>query len=94
MVSLVNTFGGARMLKSSGITRRLVAEGLSAVPFTQLANLAGQPAASLPLHWTIDGLPCGVMISAPIGDDATVLRLAAQIEASKPWFDRKPVIGD
>jgi amidase len=90
MMKIVNTFGAGRLLKASGITRKLAQEGLAPVPFTQLANSAGQPAASLPLHWTPDGLPCGAMITAPIGDDATVLRLAAQIEKVKPWIDRRP----
>jgi amidase len=90
LMKVVNSLGAGRVLKASGITRQMAESGLSWVPFTQLANLAGQPAASLPLHWTADGLPCGVMISSSIGDDATVLRLAAQVEEARPWFDRRP----
>lgn len=64
------------------------------VPFTPLQNATGQPAISLPLHWSADGLPVGVMFSAKLGDEATLLRLAAQLEDAQPWIDRKPPIWD
>ena len=61
---------------------------LEPYPFTQLANLTGTPAMSVPLHWTADGLPLGVHIGAAMGDEATLLQLAAQLEAAQPWFER------
>lgn len=60
------------------------------VVFTQMFNMAGQPAASLPLHWTPDGLPVGVQLAAPVGEEARLLALAAQFERASPWFDRRP----
>jgi amidase/6-aminohexanoate-cyclic-dimer hydrolase len=61
-------------------------------PYTALYNVTGQPSMSVPLHWTPDGLPVGVMFSARFGDEATLFRLAAQLEKAKPWAGRKPAI--
>lgn len=55
-------------------------------------NITGQPALSLPLHWTADGLPLGVLFGGRYGDEATLFRLAGQIEAAKPWKDRRPPV--
>jgi amidase len=60
------------------------------IGFTSLFNASGNPAASLPLHWSAQGLPVGVQIVAPFGDEATIFRLAAQIETARPWKDRRP----
>jgi amidase len=65
-------------------------DNLAAVPFTQLANLTGTPAISLPLHWTVDGLPLGVQFIAPFGREDRLLQLAHQLEQARPWFDRLP----
>lgn len=63
---------------------------LADVPNTQLFNLTGQPAASVPLHWTDGGLPIGAQIVGRFGDEATLFRLAAQLEQARPWAGRKP----
>ncbi len=64
------------------------------VPFTPIQNATGQPAISLPLHWTRDGLPVGVMFAGRFGDEATLLRLAGQLEQARPWQHRHPPIWD
>ena len=53
-------------------------------------NASGNPAISLPLHWSSDGLPVGVMLGARYGGEAVLFRLAAQIEEAKPWRERHP----
>lgn len=60
------------------------------VPFTPLFNSTGQPAISLPLHWSADGLPVGVQFVAPLGDEATLLRIATQLEEACAWADKRP----
>jgi amidase len=59
-------------------------------PWTSAWNLTGMPAASLPLHWTPEGLPVGVMLAARPGQEHTLLSLCAQVEAAAPWADRHP----
>lgn len=60
--------------------------------FTQPLNYSGQPAISLPLHETEDGKPIGVQFAARIGDEATLISLAGQLEQVLPWKDRKPKV--
>ncbi|PQM29224.1 amidase [Sphingopyxis lindanitolerans] len=59
-------------------------------PWTGLSNATGQPSMSLPLAMSKDGLPIGVMMTGRYGDEATLLRLAGQVERAAPWFDRRP----
>ena len=92
LMKIVNTLGLGGLLKLSGITDKLAIESLSKTPFTQLSNFTGQPAMSVPLYWTADGLPCGSQFIAPFGDEATLFRLAAQLEKEQPWFDKRPPV--
>jgi amidase len=90
LMKITNSLNLGKLIRLSGIADKLAIESLAKTPYTQLANLTGLPAMSVPLHWTADGLPCGVQFIARFGDEATLFRLAAQLEKAQPWFDRKP----
>jgi amidase len=69
---------------------------LSYSPFTALANATGQPAMSVPMHWTsavldvANSLPVGVHMMGRFGDDIVLMQLAAQLEQAAPWWNRRP----
>jgi Asp-tRNA(Asn)/Glu-tRNA(Gln) amidotransferase A subunit family amidase len=60
------------------------------IGFTSLFNAAGNPAMSVPLYWNDAGLPIGIQFASRFGDEATLLRLAAQMEKARPWAGRRP----
>ncbi|MGA8986893.1 amidase [Aeromicrobium sp.] len=59
-------------------------------PYTALYNMTGQPAASLPLHWSAENLPIGIMLATLPGQDGPLFSLSAQVEAAAPWYERRP----
>ncbi|HEX2359007.1 MAG TPA: amidase [Solirubrobacterales bacterium] len=58
--------------------------------FTAVFNATGNPAISLPLHWTDDGIPVGIQLVAPFGREDVLIRVAAQLEKAQPWAERHP----
>ena len=60
--------------------------------YALIYNITGQPAMSVPLYWTADNIPIGIQFAAPFGDEATLFRLAAQLEQERPWANKKPPI--
>lgn len=78
----------ARVVANVGRLRTFTPDILFMAPL----NLSGQPAISLPLHWTREGLPLGTHFIGRIGEDATLLRLAGQMETALPWKSRRPPV--
>jgi amidase len=80
------------LVLKTGMVEQMVRENLKWVPFTQIGNLTGAPAMSVPLHWTADGLPLGTHFVAPHGGEGVLFRLAGQLERAQPWKDRRPAL--
>ncbi|GAB3894154.1 amidase [Kibdelosporangium lantanae] len=85
-LGLIPAFSRTRLWENTIYTN------LSPVPYTQLANLTGRPAISLPLHRTKSGLPLGVQFVAGLGGEPTLLQLATQMEAARPWAADEPAL--
>ncbi|OCA85766.1 6-aminohexanoate hydrolase [Bacillus sp. FJAT-27225] len=91
-INLVGRTGMGGILKKAGIVDQIAQQNLARTPFTQLANLTGQPAMSIPIHLTADGLPCGVQFITSRGREDYLFRLAGELEQSNEWLKAAPPI--
>lgn len=88
-----NALGAGWLLRRAGALEALAAKIFVWMPFTPLFNATGQPAMSVPLHWNDAGLPIGMHFVGRFGDEATLFRLAGQLERARPWAQRRPPLG-
>ena len=89
-LKLIARTGATWVLEAMGLIKPLAAQTFEFVPWTPVFNVTGQPAMSVPLHWNAGGLPIGMHFVGKWGDEATLFRLAGQLEKAKPWFDKAP----
>ena len=80
--------GKVHLLAQGKLVDKIVKDNLLWVPFTQLANITGLPAMSVPLYWNADNLPLGSQFIAPFAREDLLLQLANQLEQTQPWFHR------
>ena len=96
-MKLISSVFGKLILSSRKLTYSILEETIKnkmsgQKPFTPIANITGQPAMSVPLYWSKDGLPCGVQFIGRYGCEAKLLKLAGQLEKAQPLFGKKPSI--
>ncbi len=81
------------LLNALGVIKPLAKQTFEFIPYTPLFNVTGQPAMSVPLHWNAEGLPIGMQFVGRFGDEATLFRLAGQLEQARPWENKRPEVG-
>jgi len=89
---LAARLGIGRYLRYGPLLRQAATRAFRFMPFSPMWNITGQPAASLPLHWTADGLPVGVQAVARFGEETTLISFAAQVEQARPWAQIIPPV--
>jgi amidase len=90
LLETLGRFGSGRLMRSVRLLDELAAQVFEAVPYTPVFNATGQPAMSVPLHWSRSGLPIGIHFVGRYADEATLFQLAGQLERARPWFARLP----
>ena len=87
-----------RALNTKGLLDKVLStlgtNALSRTPNTQLFNQTGQPAMSVPLYWTPEGLPLGVQVVAPFGGEGLLFEVATELEEARPWAHRRPPLAE
>ncbi|MBP8002077.1 MAG: amidase [Chloroflexi bacterium] len=89
---LMNRLGAGRVLNAMGMIDTAADRVYQFMPYTTVFNVTGNPAMSMPLYWSEAGLPIGMQFVGRYADEATLFRLAGQLEQAKPWFNKAPAL--
>ena len=92
MMKLFGRLNAGSLIKRFVSMEYMAEESFEFAAYTPLFNTTGQPAMSVPLYWSDEGLPIGMQFAGRYGDEATLFRLAAQLEEASPWVDRIPPV--
>ncbi|PYB75470.1 amidase [Rhizobium wuzhouense] len=90
LLKVLGHVGGGWLLKKLGIAEQLAAQTFEFIPWTPVFNVTGQPAMSVPIGWSEEGLPIGMQFVGRFADEETLFSLAGQLEQARPWKDRRP----
>ncbi len=90
LLSVVNRLNAGWVLRAMGAADESTRKTFDFMPYTPVFNVTGQPAMSVPLHWNAEGLPIGMHFVGRYGDEATLLRVAGQLEQAQPWSAKTP----
>lgn len=89
-LSVLGRLRAGRLLRLGGVLQQAAEQVFEFIPWTPVFNVTGQPAMSVPLHWTPEGLPVGTHLVGRMADEATLFQLAGQLERARPWSGRTP----
>jgi amidase len=92
LLAVLGRLGSGQAFRWAGALDQMAEKVFDWIPWTPVANATGQPAMSVPLCWNGAGLPIGMHFTGRYGDEATLFRLAGQLEQARPWFDRLPAL--
>ena len=89
-MTILGALRASKVMKAMGALERAAGTVFEWMSFTPIANVTGQPAMSVPLSWNAAGLPIGVHFTGRYADEATLFRLAAELEIAAPWREKRP----